>query len=63
MVECSPALQKLQQQALKCVDEESEADTVDKRAVSTLANAPVSWHATLDQVPSGCEWFYYDWYS
>ncbi|KAK9925136.1 hypothetical protein M0R45_033473 [Rubus argutus] len=53
MVECSPTLQKLQHQTLKCVDEEVMADMADKRTVSTLAKTPVSWHATMDQVPSG----------
>lgn len=56
MVECSPTLQKLQHQTLKCVDEEVMADMADKRTVSTLAKTPVSWHATMDQVPSGCMW-------
>jgi hypothetical protein len=51
-VECSPALKTLQHKNLKCVDEENE-DT-DKRTVSTLVGTPVSWHATLEQVPSGC---------
>ncbi|KAJ8750185.1 hypothetical protein K2173_014100 [Erythroxylum novogranatense] len=46
MVECSPALQKMQHRNLKCIDEE-------KRMVSALAGVPVSWHATLEQVPSG----------
>lgn len=54
MVECSPALQKLQHQSLKCVDEENTSEGVDKRSLSTLAGTPVSWHATLEQVPSGC---------
>ncbi|WJX45054.1 hypothetical protein P8452_31965 [Trifolium repens] len=51
LVECSPALKTLQHKNLKCVDEENE-DT-DKRTVSTLVGTPVSWHATLEQVPSG----------
>ncbi|ONI19326.1 hypothetical protein PRUPE_3G272300 [Prunus persica] len=50
MVECSPALQKLQHQKLECVDEDV---TAGKRTVSMLAKTPVSWHATLEQVPSG----------
>ncbi|KAL5582388.1 hypothetical protein UlMin_014830 [Ulmus minor] len=53
LVECSPTLQKLQNQNLNCRDEDSSADKVDKRTVSTLAGTPVSWHATLEQVPSG----------
>ncbi|OMO79187.1 putative S-adenosyl-L-methionine-dependent methyltransferase MidA protein [Corchorus capsularis] len=53
MVECSPALQKLQHQNLKCVDEDNTSENVEKRITSTLAGAPVSWHAALEQVPSG----------
>ncbi|KAB2085177.1 hypothetical protein ES319_A05G383500v1 [Gossypium barbadense] len=53
MVECSPALQKLQHQSLKCMDEENTSEGVDKRSLSTLAGTPVSWHATLEQVPFG----------
>ena len=55
LVECSPALQKLQYQNLKCVDKDPMADTVDKDTVSTLAQTRVSWHAALEQVPSGCK--------
>ncbi|RZC79916.1 hypothetical protein C5167_042493 [Papaver somniferum] len=47
MVECSPTLKKLQYSALKCTEE------VDKTVVSMFGGAPVSWHATLEQVPSG----------
>ncbi|GMN42372.1 hypothetical protein TIFTF001_011588 [Ficus carica] len=53
LVECSPALQKLQHQNLNCVDEEPTPDKTDKKTVSTLAGTPVSWHAALEQVPSG----------
>ncbi|KAJ0043259.1 hypothetical protein Pint_19303 [Pistacia integerrima] len=53
LVECSPALQKLQHQNLKCMDEDSTSENVEKRAISTLAGTPVSWHAALEQVPSG----------
>ncbi|KAL4376519.1 hypothetical protein GQ457_02G019670 [Hibiscus cannabinus] len=53
MVECSPALQKLQHQRLKCMDEDGTAEGVDKRSRSTLTGTPVSWHATLEQVPTG----------
>ncbi|MBA0814372.1 hypothetical protein Gohar_020204, partial [Gossypium harknessii] len=53
MVECSPVLQKLQHQSLKCMDEENTSEGVDKRSLSTLAGTPVSWHATLEQVPFG----------
>ncbi|KAM1163955.1 hypothetical protein ACFX13_023956 [Malus domestica] len=50
MVECSPTLQKLQHQKLECVDEEVSDG---KRTVSALAKTPVSWHATLEDVPTG----------
>ncbi|KAF3450072.1 hypothetical protein FNV43_RR06151 [Rhamnella rubrinervis] len=52
MVECSPTLQKIQHQNLKCVDDHM-ANNVGQRTVSTLAGTPVSWHAALEQVPSG----------
>ncbi|RXH89507.1 hypothetical protein DVH24_031864 [Malus domestica] len=51
MVECSPALQKLQYQKLECADEEVSDG---KRTISALAKTPVSWHATLEDVPTGC---------
>ncbi|CAN6702588.1 unnamed protein product [Malus baccata var. baccata] len=50
MVECSPVLQKLQYQKLECADEEVSDG---KRTISTLAKTPVSWHATLEDVPTG----------
>ncbi|KAL6497499.1 hypothetical protein OROHE_027128 [Orobanche hederae] len=53
MVECSPALQKLQYQNLKCKTEEGVDGTEERRCISTLAGTPVSWHATLEQVPVG----------
>ncbi|KAJ0100156.1 hypothetical protein Patl1_22116 [Pistacia atlantica] len=53
LVECSPALQKLQHQNLKCMAEDSTGENVEKRTISTLAGTPVSWHAALEQVPSG----------
>ncbi|KAI4351590.1 hypothetical protein L6164_005936 [Bauhinia variegata] len=52
LVECSPALQKLQHQNLKCIDQDNSAETTNKRTVSSLAGTPVSWHAALEQVPS-----------
>lgn len=57
-VECSPALQKLQHSTMKCRDEDNKADGVEKSSVSTLAGTPVSWHPTLEQVPSGCAYLY-----
>lgn len=50
MVECSPTLKKIQQHSLKCI---SEADGIVDEQISTLAGNPVSWHATLEQVPTG----------
>ncbi|XP_026434125.1 protein arginine methyltransferase NDUFAF7 homolog, mitochondrial-like isoform X2 [Papaver somniferum] len=52
MVECSPTLKKLQYNALKCT-EEVDTGSGDKTVVSMFGGAPVSWHATLEQVPSG----------
>lgn len=54
MVECSPTLQKLQYSALKCTEEVDTGSTGDKKTLSMLGGAPVSWHATLEQVPPGC---------
>ncbi|KAI9379323.1 hypothetical protein POPTR_017G077000v4 [Populus trichocarpa] len=53
LVECSPTLQKLQHHNLKCLDEDDNGDGVEKRTISTLAGTLVSWHALLEQVPSG----------
>ncbi|KAH6792065.1 NADH dehydrogenase ubiquinone complex I [Perilla frutescens var. hirtella] len=49
LVECSPALQKLQYQNLKCTRE----DAADGDCISMLSGSPVSWHAMLEQVPTG----------
>lgn len=54
MVECSPTLQKLQHCNLKCTEEDNNGENIEKRTISTLVGTPVSWHATLEQVPSGC---------
>ncbi|XP_050217997.1 uncharacterized protein LOC126668835 [Mercurialis annua] len=53
MVECSPALQKLQFQNLKCVDGQNADGSVENRTISTLAGTPISWHPSLEQVPTG----------
>ncbi|KAI3452346.1 hypothetical protein Pfo_009011 [Paulownia fortunei] len=53
LVECSPALQKLQYQNLKCMTEDAADGNADERCISTLAGTPVSWHAMLEQVPTG----------
>ncbi|GMH20978.1 hypothetical protein Nepgr_022820 [Nepenthes gracilis] len=50
LVECSPTLQKLQHSNLKCVDENGIGENA---TISTLAGTPVSWHPTLEEVPSG----------
>ncbi|KAM7508067.1 hypothetical protein LguiA_018520 [Lonicera macranthoides] len=52
MVECSPALQKLQYSNLKCMDDDV-ASEVEKPTISTLAGTPIKWHAALEQVPTG----------
>lgn len=54
LVECSPTLQKLQHHNLKCMDENNGNDNVEERTISSLSGTPVSWHASLEQVPSGC---------
>lgn len=51
LVECSPALQKLQYNNLKCVGSDGTGESED--IISNLAKTKVSWHVTLDQVPSG----------
>eukprot|EP00268_Persea_americana_P042700 TRINITY_DN4275_c0_g1_i1.p1 TRINITY_DN4275_c0_g1~~TRINITY_DN4275_c0_g1_i1.p1 ORF type:complete len:514 (+),score=104.60 TRINITY_DN4275_c0_g1_i1:85-1542(+) len=53
LVECSPALQKLQYNTLKCEDEDVTDSNNDKKTISTLTGATVSWHSTLEQVPVG----------
>ncbi|XP_031126429.1 protein arginine methyltransferase NDUFAF7, mitochondrial [Ipomoea triloba] len=53
MVECSPTLQKLQYQALKCQNKNDTGGNAAENIVSTIAGTPVSWHATLEQVPTG----------
>lgn len=56
LVECSPTLQKVQYNTLKCEDEPIGDKT---RTVSKLCGAPVHWHASLEQVPSGCMEFFH----
>ncbi|KAL2252431.1 protein arginine methyltransferase NDUFAF7 homolog, mitochondrial isoform X1 [Sesamum indicum] len=53
MVECSPALQKLQYQNLKCLTEDGTDGNTEKKCISTITETPVSWHMTLEQVPTG----------
>jgi hypothetical protein len=58
LVECSPTLQKIQYNTLKCEDEPVDNG---KRTVSKLCGAPVCWHASLEQVPSGCMTLFSNW--
>ncbi|XP_020597293.1 protein arginine methyltransferase NDUFAF7, mitochondrial isoform X2 [Phalaenopsis equestris] len=53
LVECSPTLQKLQYNTLKCIDEAISGDNTAKRITTTLTGAPILWHADLEEVPSG----------
>ena len=53
MVECSPALQKLQYKKLECIDEDGDDKNVDNHVVSALTGSPISWHTMLEQVPTG----------
>lgn len=61
LVECSPALKTLQYQNLKCTTEDAADGDPGERCISTLSGSPVSWHAMLDQVPTGGkEFLFYD---
>ncbi|XP_042461816.1 protein arginine methyltransferase NDUFAF7, mitochondrial [Zingiber officinale] len=53
MVECSPALQKVQYDALKCMDEATNDDSSSKKTISMVSGSSIAWHSTLEQVPSG----------
>ncbi|KAL3518944.1 hypothetical protein ACH5RR_021533 [Cinchona calisaya] len=53
MVECSPALRKVQYQSLKCEGEDGGDENEGKQVVSTMTCSPVSWHATMEEVPAG----------
>ncbi|CAH9091962.1 unnamed protein product [Cuscuta epithymum] len=53
LVECSPALQKLQYCALKCQSKNDVARNVEEHITSSFTGAQVSWHATIEQVPTG----------
>ncbi|KAK1382210.1 hypothetical protein POM88_019945 [Heracleum sosnowskyi] len=59
LVECSPALQKIQYKKLECLDEDGDSKNVDKKIISALTGSPVSWHTTLEQVPRGGKLFEY----
>ncbi|KAK1432841.1 hypothetical protein QVD17_09743 [Tagetes erecta] len=49
MIEVSPALKKIQKTTLKCNNE----DGADENTATTLTGTPVSWHSTLEEVPTG----------
>nr|XP_043617128.1 protein arginine methyltransferase NDUFAF7, mitochondrial-like [Erigeron canadensis] len=49
MIEVSPALKNIQKTTLKCNNE----DGADENTATTLTGTPVSWHSTLDEVPTG----------
>ncbi|KAK9067245.1 hypothetical protein SSX86_014571 [Deinandra increscens subsp. villosa] len=49
MVEVSPALKKIQKITLKCNNE----DGADENTATTLTGTPISWHSTLEEVPTG----------
>ncbi|GAB4840872.1 hypothetical protein Ancab_021632 [Ancistrocladus abbreviatus] len=53
LVECSPTLQKIQHQNLKCVDDDNSSGNTENKTISMLAGTPVAWHPALEQVPSG----------
>lgn len=53
MVECSPTLQKLQYQNLKCINKNDADGDAEEQIISRLTGTSVSWHATLEQVPAG----------
>jgi NADH dehydrogenase [ubiquinone] 1 alpha subcomplex assembly factor 7 len=54
LVECSPALRKLQHNTLRCTEHNTERyNSRDGHAFSALSGAPISWHADLEQVPRG----------
>jgi len=54
LVECSPALRKLQHNALHYTEGDPQRkNSRDGNAFSALSGALVSWHADLEQVPRG----------
>jgi len=62
LVECSPALRKIQRETLKCApkggEEVKSAEDVQssdsgKDQISQISGAPVCWHFDLEQVPHG----------
>ncbi|CAN1153116.1 Protein arginine methyltransferase NDUFAF7 homolog, mitochondrial [Linum perenne] len=53
LVECSPVLQKIQHQNLKCEDEDVAGEIGQRNTVTSITASPVSWYSSLEQVPSG----------
>ncbi|KAJ9562512.1 hypothetical protein OSB04_007672 [Centaurea solstitialis] len=53
MIEVSPALKKIQKVTLKCNEEDGADTDAGENAVSALTGTPVSWHANLEEVPTG----------
>ncbi|CAI0453600.1 unnamed protein product [Linum tenue] len=53
MVECSPVLQKLQHQNLKCEKVCNADENGEKSSVTSITGSPVTWYSSLEQVPSG----------
>lgn len=62
LVECSPALRRIQRETLKCVPKGGEEvnPAVDDQSsesgneqISQISGASVSWHFDLEQVPRG----------
>lgn len=51
MIEVSPALKKIQKITLKC----NNLECADESNATTLTGMPVSWHSTLEEVPTGCK--------
>lgn len=54
LVECSPALRKIQRETLKCVPKGGEgAKSSEEDQISEISGASVCWHFDLEQVPRG----------
>jgi hypothetical protein len=66
MVECSPALKKIQHETLKCLSKNGEkklesdvqSSPVEGEQISQISGTPVSWHFELEQVPRGGAYYY-----
>jgi NADH dehydrogenase [ubiquinone] 1 alpha subcomplex assembly factor 7 len=62
LVECSPALRKIQRETLQCVPKGGDEVTSAKddqssnsvnEQISQISGASISWHFDLEQVPRG----------